>query len=87
MIQKIFDYWSVWHLLLASYAYLIAHFKLGWTEQVSFLAVLALAILWEAGEWLWNRKAYASDKAMLKNNIIDIGMAVIAAFVTVVLTK
>ena len=73
--------------MLASYAYLIAHFKLGWSEQVSFLAVLALAIVYEGVEWLWNRKAYASDKAMLKNNIIDIGMAVIAAFVTVVLTK
>ena len=87
MIQKIFDYWSMWHLLLATYAYLIAHFKLGWSEQISFLAVLALAILWEAGEWIWNQDAYATKKAMLKNNIIDIGMALLALFITVVLTK
>jgi len=87
MIQKIFDYWSVWHLLLASYAYLITHFKLGWSEHVSFLSVIALAIVYEAVEWLWNRNAYASDKAMLLNCAKDVGMALLAAFVTMVLTK
>lgn len=87
MIKQIFDYWSVWHLLLATYAYLIAHFRFEFSKHESYIAVLALAIVWEALEWTWNRDAYATKKAMLKNNIIDIGMALVAITVTAVLIK
>ena len=85
MIKKIFDYWSMWHLLLATYAFLIIHFQLGWDKQTSFIAVLALAIVYEASEWIWNRDAYEDNKSMLKNNLIDIGMTVLALFITLII--
>ena len=87
MIQKIIDYWSMWHLLLATYAFLIAYFRIKLNKQVSFLAVLGLAIVYEASEWIWNTGAYASSKAMLLNCAVDVGMALLALFVTVLILK
>ena len=77
MIQKLIDYWSVWHLLLATWLFLILHRFLH-DLQAAFACTMAIALAWELQELIWNRKAYANMKAQLKNSLIDIGMALIA---------
>ncbi len=82
MIQKLFDYWSMWHLLLTTYAYLIGYFILGFSKGWTFAAVFILAFIYEASEWIWNRRSYPSKKAMLLNNLKDLGMSLLALTVT-----
>ena len=86
IIKKIFNYWGVWHMLLACYAFVIVYAI--WADlQIAFLAVLALAIVYEASEWLWNRGAYSSNKVMLLDNIKDVGYALLAIFIMAIIFK
>jgi hypothetical protein len=87
IIKKIFGYWEVWHMVLATWLYLIFFFHI-WDghKQLSFLCVLAVALLWEIVEFFWEQsKGFESyngnRKAFFVNSFKDLLAALVSCVV------
>ena len=86
---KLIGYWEVWHLALSMPAFMIA-IRLLETKQKAVMAVMALALLWEVGEWIYEKstgyKSYSgSVYNFKKNSLKDLGMALIGSIVCIAL--
>jgi hypothetical protein len=83
-LKKLFGYWEVWHLALAPYAYIIFYNWQDGHKQKAFLLTMALALLWELGEWAWQSykkyEAYGgSGRAFFVNSMKDMLAALLAS--------
>ncbi len=77
-MRKFIGSWEVWHLVLSMPAFMIA-FKF-FDKQRSFMAVMGLALLWEIGEWIYEKftgyKNYNGNVYNFKKNALkDLLMA------------
>ena len=87
MIKKVFGYWEVWHLVLATWLYIIV-FMYVWDghKQLSLLSVMGVAILWEIGEFFWEQskgfESYSGNrKAFFINSFKDLLAALVSCLV------
>jgi len=88
-LKKIFGYWEVWHLALSMPAFMVA-IRLLETKQKAVMAVMALALLWEVGEWVYEKstgyKSYSGSVYNFKKNALkDLLMALIGSIVCIAL--
>ena len=88
-MQRLIGYWEVWHLALSMPAFMIA-IKFLHTKQKAVMAVMALALLWEVGEWIYEKstryKSYGGDVYNFKKNALkDLGMALIGSVICIAL--
>jgi len=86
-MRKLIGYWEVWHLALSMPAFMIA-FKLFETKQKAVIAVMVLALLWEVGEWMYEKstryKSYSGSVYNFKKNTLkDLGMALIGSMICI----
>ncbi len=86
---KLIGYWEVWHLVLSMPAFMIA-LKFLNTKQTALMAVMVLALLWEMGEWIYEKstgyKSYGGSGYNFKKNALkDLGMALIGGLVCIAL--
>ena len=86
-LKSIFGYWEMWHMVLATWLYLIFfQFAYNGHKQLSFLTVMGIAVLWEVAEYLWESakdfKSYKGDKkAFFVNSMKDLGAALVSCLV------
>jgi len=86
---RLIGYWEVWHLALSMPAFMIA-IRLLETKQKAVMAVMALALLWEVGEWVYEKsigyKSYSGSVYNFKKNALkDLLMALIGSIVCIAL--
>jgi len=86
-LKSVIGYWEVWHLALSMPAFMIA-IRFFHTEQKAFMAVMALALLWEIGEWIYEKstgyKSYnGSVYNFKKNSLKDLLMALIGSLICI----
>ena len=87
ILKKIFGYWEVWHMVLATWLYIIFfQFVFNGHKQLSFLAVLGVALLWEIVEYFYehnkNFESYGGErKAFFVNSMKDMLAALVSCLV------
>jgi len=86
---KLIGYWEVWHLALSMPAFMVA-LKFLETKQKAVIAVMSLALLWEVGEWIYEKstgyKSYGGSVYNFKKNTLkDLAMALIGSIVCIAL--
>jgi len=82
------DIWTGFHLSLASWGFILCWrlFKRFYNVlKLSFAVVIAVALCWEALEFVWDAGAYASVQRHLINSFFDLVTAVIACGITAIL--
>jgi len=86
-MKKLIGYWEVWHLALSMPAFMIA-MKFLHTKQKAIIAVMTLALLWEIGEWIYEKstgyKSYSGSVYNFKKNVLkDLLMALIGSLICI----
>jgi len=87
LIRKLFGYWEVWHMVLATWLYIFL-FNYVWNEnkQLSLISVMGVAIIWEILEYFREQvKGFESyngnRKAFFLNSIKDLLAALVSCLV------
>lgn len=89
ILKNIFGYWEVWHIVLATWLYIIFfQFVYNGHKQLSFLSVIGVAIVWEVIEYFWeqhkNFESYNGDKkAFFVNSMKDMLAALVGSLVCI----
>ena len=73
------------HLVLATWAYLIAYRWLN--KKYSLMAVMGVAVLWEFSEYFYNLDAYSIIKHWKLDTLMDLGAAIISCMVCILILK
>ena len=87
LLKKLFGYWEVWHIVLATWLYLIFFlYVYNGHKQLTLLSVMGVAILWEVGEYFWEQnkgfESYNGDrKAFFINSFKDLLGALLSCLV------
>ena len=79
------DYYTAWHGLFATWAYLI-FFRIKQSQRFAYICMLCLAILWEIIEYIWLFN-YSSFERWKINTFWDIVVAVFVGGIMCILTK
>lgn len=73
------------HLILATWLCLILNI---WLEKRwAFGGTVLIGLLWEVAEYFYNLDAYSSLKHYLKDSLLDMGAAVLAVGVLMIILK
>jgi hypothetical protein len=95
ILRSLFGYWEVWHVVLATWLFMwiyFARFPMNYLwkligripfKQLTFLIVIAIAILWEILEAQWNLKSYPNFRAFLLNSYKDLLAALVGSVVSI----
>lgn len=89
LLKKIFGYWEVWHIVSATWLYIIFfQFVYDGHKQLSFLSVIGVAIIWEVIEYFWeqhkNFESYGGNKKVFfVNSMKDLLAALVGSLACV----
>ncbi len=98
ILRSLFGYWEVWHIVLATWLFMAIYFarfpfNYYWKlinrrpfKQLTFLTVLAIAVIWEVLESQWNTQSYPNVKAFVLNSYKDLLAAVVGSLAGLALT-
>ena len=88
ILKKIFGYWEVWHIVLATWLYLFFFlYVYDGHKQLTLLTVMGIAIVWEyLIEFLWETykkfESYNGNrKAFFLNSLKDLLAALVSCLV------
>ena len=74
-----------YHMVLATWLFLILNILI--TKRWAFGVTIIVGLLWEVAEYFYNLGSYSGLKHYLKDSLLDMGAAVLAVTVLVIILK
>ncbi len=86
--MKFIGYWEVWHFALSMILFM-GLYRFLEHKQLCFIIVIGVALLWEVGEWIYEKiigyKSYGNVYNFKENALKDLGVALIGSLICIIL--